>query len=40
VAKFVETYNLGVPVAGYYFKALHGDWNDHNRSSQPTYLQG
>ncbi|CAK9194257.1 unnamed protein product [Sphagnum jensenii] len=25
VAKFVETYNLGIPVAGYYFKAMHGD---------------
>ncbi len=32
VAKFVETYKLGIPVAGYYFKAMHGDWNDHNRS--------
>jgi hypothetical protein len=25
VAKFVETYKLGIPVAGYYFKAMHGD---------------
>ncbi len=25
VEQFVETYNLGIPVAGYYFKAMHGN---------------
>jgi hypothetical protein len=25
LADFVKKYNLGIPVAGYYFRARHGD---------------